>query len=147
MLGKCSWLSQIQPKRNCPNLMSCVWDITNYVVEGSMSIYLPTGSRELIKTVDCKKYFQVFNWVKILLKPQQPCVFKEEREVWSVWKWFKYFSRRKYFLFSTNLWWISSKVKIARLETSMGRKHPHGAGLGVCSNSRCAGFHNRGHSE
>ena len=35
----------------------------------------------LIKTVDCKKYFQVFNWVKILLKPQQPCVFKEEREV------------------------------------------------------------------
>ena len=101
----------------------------------------------LIKTVDCKKYFQVFNWVKILLKPQQPCVFKEEREVWSVWKWFKYFSRRKYFLFSTNLWWISSKVKIARLETSMERKHPHGAWLGVCSNSRCAGFHNRGHSE
>ena len=22
--GKCSWLSQIQPKRNCPNLMTCV---------------------------------------------------------------------------------------------------------------------------
>ena len=48
MLGKCSWLSQIQPKRNCPNLMNCVWDIANFVVEGSMSIYLPTGSRELI---------------------------------------------------------------------------------------------------
>ena len=47
MLGKCSWLSQIQPKRNCPNLMNCIWDITNSVVEGSMSIYLPSGSREL----------------------------------------------------------------------------------------------------
>ena len=27
--------------------MNCVWDITNSVVEGSMSIYLPTGRREL----------------------------------------------------------------------------------------------------
>ena len=48
MLWKCSWLSQIQPKRNCPNLIICVWDTTNSVVQGSMSIYLPSGSRELI---------------------------------------------------------------------------------------------------
>ena len=48
MLWKCSWLSQIQPKRNCPNLIICVWDTTNSVVQGTMSIYLPSGSRELI---------------------------------------------------------------------------------------------------
>ena len=27
--------------------MNCVWDIANFVVEGSMSIYLPSGRREL----------------------------------------------------------------------------------------------------
>ena len=31
----------------CPNLMICVWDKTNSVVEGSMSIYLLSGRREL----------------------------------------------------------------------------------------------------
>ena len=53
ILGRCSWLLQIQPPKNCPNQINCVWDITNSVGEGSMSIYLPTGRRELILPLVC----------------------------------------------------------------------------------------------
>ena len=47
MLENCSWLAQIQQKKNCPKQMDYVQDISNPVGQGSMLIYLLTGRREL----------------------------------------------------------------------------------------------------
>ena len=67
MLGMCSRLSQIHPKKICPDLMNCVWDITNSVREGSMLIYLPTGSREL-RAIPCPCFPIAKKWVSIVGK-------------------------------------------------------------------------------
>ena len=47
LLYDASWLAQIQQKKNCPNQMDWVQDISNPVAKGSMLIYLPTSRREL----------------------------------------------------------------------------------------------------
>ena len=44
LLYDASWLAQIQQKKNCPKQMDHVQDISNPEGEGSMLIYLPTGS-------------------------------------------------------------------------------------------------------
>ena len=78
MLGKCSWLSQIQPKRNCPNLIICVWDTTNSVLQWSMSIYLPSGSRELSNAIPCPSCLKVFEPCKS--KSQTPALCSHTRQ-------------------------------------------------------------------
>ena len=47
MLESCSWFIKIQQKKNCPQQMDYLQDISNPEGEGSMLIYLPTGRRGL----------------------------------------------------------------------------------------------------
>ena len=61
MLGKCSWLSQIQPKRNCPNELYLRY---NQFCGGGVHVDISTHRQEGVK---CERASRRFNQEKALV--------------------------------------------------------------------------------